>query len=81
MKSFEEFNITYQKYLDKLSTCSKNTGVFLQYLNKYKQETDRFVQTINTSAENMAILQRKRLILIYNFILIKLFNLLRVPTK
>lgn len=40
-----------------LSSC-KDFSVFLNYLEKYKQETDRFVQTLHSSSENMSLLSR-----------------------
>ncbi|CAF0719641.1 unnamed protein product [Brachionus calyciflorus] len=76
-KSFEEYNKNYEKYIQDLSQNHKNASIFLQYLGRYKQETDRFVQTLNSSAENMGITTQSQL----NDQMFKLFQQAYQPFK
>ncbi|RNA00345.1 conserved oligomeric Golgi complex subunit 7-like, partial [Brachionus plicatilis] len=76
-RSIEDFNKIYHTHLENMLNSCKDYGILLEYLEKYKQETDRFVQTLYSSAENMALLSQSLL----NDLLFKFFKQTYSPYK
>jgi hypothetical protein len=56
-KCFEEFDVSFQKLLDKFAAQPKNDEYFLNYLDAFRVETDRFALIINSSADNLSLLK------------------------